>query len=210
MHLSRNRRVDSSFVGNLSYPWLFRNECKMLSQRFSLRAVDRNSTFKVEEHVLHQHRCNCPIAFSVLGNPQHKIFFTVVSATSAPPFQSLHHQRSIYRQGVFFLVDQTDGSHEGPSSGCKLDIQVLIIVLEFSAELLGLCVVSYFHDEAVSILPFGLTFSINYIPKFRQKFTYDTEFTLSLHLSKWSNSTPRESKNVVSITFPADGVTSNF
>jgi hypothetical protein len=102
MHFSANRRVDSYFVDNLSYPWLFRNQCEISSQRFSLRALDRNSTFKVEEHSLHQHWCTCSIAWPVRWNPQHWSLLTVVSATSAPPFQPFRRQRNVCCQCVSF------------------------------------------------------------------------------------------------------------
>jgi hypothetical protein len=45
----------------------------------------------------------------VRRNPQHTNLLTVVSATSAPEFQHLRHQRNICHQGGFF-ADQT-----GPS-----------------------------------------------------------------------------------------------
>jgi hypothetical protein len=53
--LSANHRVNSSFVDTFPYPWLFQYECKTLSQRFSLRVMDRNSTLEVVQHILHQH-----------------------------------------------------------------------------------------------------------------------------------------------------------
>jgi hypothetical protein len=56
-----------------------------------------------------------------------------------------------------FLADQTDGSHLGPSMGCKADFQVVpTVVLEFFPGLLELYGVWYLHDEAVSLLPVGL------------------------------------------------------
>jgi hypothetical protein len=68
------------------------------------------------------------------------------------------------------LAYQTDGSQEGPSPGCKVDVQeVPTIVLEFSHELHGLYGVWHCHDEAVGQLAW--TFSANCIPKLQQNFT---------------------------------------
>jgi hypothetical protein len=53
---------------------------------------------------------NCPFALPVRRNPQHRSLLTVVSATSAPPFQPLRHQGNICNLGGF-IADQTDGSH---------------------------------------------------------------------------------------------------
>jgi hypothetical protein len=47
----------------------------------------------ISPHVLHQHWYTRPIALPVRRNPQHRSFLTVVSATSAPPFQPFRHQR---------------------------------------------------------------------------------------------------------------------
>jgi hypothetical protein len=111
----------------------------------------------ISRHILHQ--CwyyTCTIGLPVCWNPQHRSLLTVVSATSTPPFQDFHHQRNVCHKGGC-LVDQTDGSHPGPSSGCKEDVQeVLTVVLEFSSGLLGLCGVWHCHDEAVTLLPGGL------------------------------------------------------
>jgi hypothetical protein len=48
----------------------------------------------IPRHILHQHICTCPIALLMRRNPQHISFLTVVSATSASPFQPLRHQRN--------------------------------------------------------------------------------------------------------------------
>jgi hypothetical protein len=56
-----------------------------------------------------------------------------------------------------FLADQTDGSHWGPSPGCKADVQgVPNVVLKFSPGLLGLYELWHCHDKAVPLLPVGL------------------------------------------------------
>jgi hypothetical protein len=54
-------------------------------------------------------------------------------------------------------VDQTHGSHYGPSPGCKAIAQeVPNVVLKFSPRLLGLYGVWHCHVEAVPLLPVGL------------------------------------------------------
>jgi hypothetical protein len=56
-----------------------------------------------------------------------------------------------------FLVNQTNGSHQGPSPGCKVHVQeVPTVVLEISPGLLGLYGVWHRHDEAVPLLTAGL------------------------------------------------------
>jgi hypothetical protein len=47
---------------------------------------------------------------------------TVVSATSAPLFQPLHHQQNRCHQGGL-IADQTDESHQRPSPDCKVNVQ---------------------------------------------------------------------------------------
>jgi hypothetical protein len=49
----------------------------------------------ISRHILHQHWYTCPIALPVRRNPQHRRLLTVVSATFAPPFQLLRHQRNV-------------------------------------------------------------------------------------------------------------------
>jgi hypothetical protein len=49
----------------------------------------------ISQHILHQHWYTCPITIPVRRNPQHRSLLTVVSATFAPPFQPLRHQRNI-------------------------------------------------------------------------------------------------------------------
>jgi hypothetical protein len=44
----------------------------------------------ISRHILHQHWYTCPTALPVRRNPQHRSFFTIFSATCAPPF---HHLR---------------------------------------------------------------------------------------------------------------------
>jgi hypothetical protein len=61
----------------------------------------------ISRHVLHQHYYTCPIALPVLRNPQHRSLLTVVSATSAPPFQPLRHQRNVCHPVVNRFTRQT-------------------------------------------------------------------------------------------------------
>jgi hypothetical protein len=49
----------------------------------------------ISRNILHQHFYTCPIALPVRRNPQHRSLLTLVSATSAPPFRLLRHQRNI-------------------------------------------------------------------------------------------------------------------
>jgi hypothetical protein len=54
-------------------------------------------------------------------------------------------------------VNQTDWSHQGPTPGCKADVQeVPTVVLKISRALLGLYGVWHYHDKAVPLLPVGL------------------------------------------------------
>jgi hypothetical protein len=62
----------------------------------------------ISRHILHQHRYTCLKALPVRRNPQHSNVLTVVSATFAPPFQPLRHQRNVCHQAVF-LADRIDG-----------------------------------------------------------------------------------------------------
>jgi hypothetical protein len=56
-------------------------------------------------------------------------------------------------------MDKTDGSHWGPSPGCKADVQevpAVLIVLEFSPGLLGLYGVWHCHNEAQYLMSVDL------------------------------------------------------
>jgi hypothetical protein len=91
-------------------------------------------------------RYTSPIALPVRRNPQHRSILIGVSATSTHPFQPLHQRNVCYGGGI--LTDQTDGSHYGPSPGCKADVQkVPNVVLEFSPVLLGLYLVWHCHNK---------------------------------------------------------------
>jgi hypothetical protein len=50
----------------------------------------------ISRHILHQHWYTQPIALPVCRNPQHRCLLTAVSATSAPPFQTLRHQAKFF------------------------------------------------------------------------------------------------------------------
>jgi hypothetical protein len=58
-------------------------------------------------HILHQHWYTCPVALPVRRNTQHTSLLTVVSATSAPPFQPLRHQRNVCPPVVTRVTRQT-------------------------------------------------------------------------------------------------------
>jgi hypothetical protein len=68
-------------------------------------------------------------------------------------------------------VDQTDGGHWGPCLGCKVDVQEIPTVLEFSAGSLGLYGALHFHDEASPSYHLTWMFSENCILKLQQNFT---------------------------------------
>jgi hypothetical protein len=93
--------------------------------------------------------------------------------------------REMFATKAVFLADQTDGSHYGPRSGCKADIQeVPAVLLEFSPALLWLYGVWHCHDEAVPLLQLAWAFSGNSIPKLRQNFTVRCRIHISTTLQK--------------------------
>jgi hypothetical protein len=57
--------------------------------------------------ILHQYWYSCPIALPARRNQQHRSILTVVSATSAPPFQPLRHQRNVCHRVVNRFTRQT-------------------------------------------------------------------------------------------------------
>jgi hypothetical protein len=61
----------------------------------------------ISRHILHQPLHTCPIALPVRLTPQHRSLSTVVSATSAPPFQPLRHQRNVWHAVVNRFKRQT-------------------------------------------------------------------------------------------------------
>jgi hypothetical protein len=67
----------------------------------------RNWKKNISRHILRQHRYTCPIALPVRRHPQHRSLLTVVSATSASPFQPLRHQRNFCHPVVNCFTRQT-------------------------------------------------------------------------------------------------------
>jgi hypothetical protein len=61
----------------------------------------------ISRHILHQHWYTRPNALPVRRNRQHRSLVTVVTVTSAPPFQSLRHQRNICHPAVNRFTRQT-------------------------------------------------------------------------------------------------------
>jgi hypothetical protein len=61
----------------------------------------------ISRHIIHQHWYTCPIALPVRRNPQHRSPLTVVSATSALPFQTLRHQWNVCHHVVNRFTRQT-------------------------------------------------------------------------------------------------------
>jgi hypothetical protein len=111
-----------------------------------------------------------PLLYRCVKTHTIEIFLTVVSATSAPLFEPLPHQQNVCHQ-VGFLADQTDGSQQGPSLGCKANVEeVPNVVLEFSPGLLGLYGVWHYHDEAAPLLPVSLDVFCELQPKASTEF----------------------------------------
>jgi hypothetical protein len=65
----------------------------------------------ISRHVLHQHGYTCLIALPGRQSPQHRSVLTVVSVTSAPPFQPLRHQRNVCHTVVNRFTWQIHTSH---------------------------------------------------------------------------------------------------
>jgi hypothetical protein len=61
----------------------------------------------ISRHIINKHWYTCPIALPVRRNPQHRSLLAVVSATSAPPFQPLRHQRNVCHAVVNRFTRQT-------------------------------------------------------------------------------------------------------
>jgi hypothetical protein len=103
----------------------------------------------ISRHILHQHRYVVPSLYQSVETRNIQVM-TVVSATSAPPFQPLRHQRNVCHQGGI-LADRTDAS-----PGCKkFPLQCLDSLLGCS----GLYGVWHCHDEPVPLSPVGLEVS---------------------------------------------------
>jgi hypothetical protein len=73
------------------------NRSQMDTKRKNIWYSNPGKTFS-SQHVIHQHWYMCPIVLPVRRNSQHTSLFTVVSATSAPPFQPLRHRETFYIQ----------------------------------------------------------------------------------------------------------------
>jgi hypothetical protein len=61
----------------------------------------------ISRHILHQHWYTCPIALTVCRNHQHRSLLTLVSDSSASPFQPPVHQWNILHQLVNRFTQQT-------------------------------------------------------------------------------------------------------
>jgi hypothetical protein len=82
------------------------NRSQMDIKRKTCDIQNWNKIF-ISLHILHQHWYTCPIALPLRRNPQHISVLTVVSATSAPPFQPLRHQRNVCDSTVNRFTRQT-------------------------------------------------------------------------------------------------------
>jgi hypothetical protein len=99
----------------------------------------------------------------------------------------------------------------GPSLGCKAEVQVPTIVLEFYPGLLELYGFWHCYDEEVPLLPAGLDIFWELHPEASTELHSTMQNSCSPQASEsGANSTPWESQNPVSITFPADGITLNI
>jgi hypothetical protein len=61
----------------------------------------------ISRHILHQHWYSCPVALPVRQNPQHRSLLALVSATSAPTFRPLRHQRNVCHTAVNRFMRRT-------------------------------------------------------------------------------------------------------
>jgi hypothetical protein len=61
----------------------------------------------ISRYIFHRQRHTRPIASPMRRNSRHRSLFIVVSATSAPPFQPLYHQRNICHPVVNPFTRQT-------------------------------------------------------------------------------------------------------
>jgi hypothetical protein len=93
---------------NYQFTWMYEGESVNGSQiDIKRKTWYSNLGKKIPWHILHQYWYTCPIALAVRRNPQHRSLLTVVSATSAPPFQPLRHQRNFCHPAVNRFTRQT-------------------------------------------------------------------------------------------------------
>jgi hypothetical protein len=83
------------------------NRSQMDTKRKNMWCSNLGGKTYISRHNLHQHWYTCPIALPVRRNPQHRSLLAVVSATSAPPFQHLRHQRNVCPPVVSRFMRQT-------------------------------------------------------------------------------------------------------
>jgi hypothetical protein len=89
-------------------PDIIRGASKQVTNRYEPYNMWYSNLKKnISLYILHQHCCTCPIALPVRRNPQYKCLLTVVSATSAPPFRPLRHQRNFSHPAVNSFRRQT-------------------------------------------------------------------------------------------------------
>jgi hypothetical protein len=102
------------FNGNYTWVVIYKGESVNRSQMDIKRKTCDIWTWKkkISRHILQQHWYMCPIALPVRRNPQHRSLFTVVSATSTPPFQPLRHQRNFCHTVVNYFRRQTLSHHK--------------------------------------------------------------------------------------------------
>jgi hypothetical protein len=91
-------------------PITYEEESANMSQIYTKRKTCDIRNWKkafISRHILHQHWYTYLISLPVRWNTQNTSLFTVVSATSAPPFQLLRHKRKVWRQVVNRFTPQT-------------------------------------------------------------------------------------------------------
>jgi hypothetical protein len=88
------------------WPCVCCGRCLAMDLHVTIWYLNLENTF-IPRHILQQYWYRCPIALPLHRNPQHRSAFTVVSATSAPSFQPLHHQRNVFRPVVNCFMRQT-------------------------------------------------------------------------------------------------------
>jgi hypothetical protein len=125
----------------------------------------------ISRHILHQHWYTCPIALPVRRKPQHRSLLTLVSATSAPPFQPLRHQRIVCHQGGFLVDQQMEVTRVQvrPVRRMfkKFPVQFLNSVLGCSGRMRSGIVMMSCHSS----YKLASTFSANCIQKIQHNFT---------------------------------------
>jgi hypothetical protein len=144
-------------------------------------------------------------------NPQHGSLLTVGSTASAPPFQPLHHQQNVCHQHGFFSRSngwKSLGAKSRLWGRCSRSSHCSLWILSWVAYAVWSLALSCWSSTSLACLP-GHFMQIA-SGSFYRTSQYDAECTFSPCFWKWANSTPWESQNMVSITFPTDDINLKF